>query len=45
MVKGKDRNTRGSQQAIFFLFLTALFGLTFKSKKKKELKHTHNSST
>lgn len=34
MVRGKDWNTGGSQQAIFF-FLTALFGLTFKREKKK----------
>lgn len=33
-----------STSYFFFLFLTALFGLTFK-REKKELKHTHTHTT
>ena len=45
MVRGKDRNTRGSQQAIFVSFFNSFIWFDFQKRKKKELKHTHNSST
>ena len=45
MVRGKDRNTGGSQQAIFFSFFNSFIWFDFQKRKKRIKTHTHTHTT